>query len=139
MPIAAAQANGSIQSSDFPGSFAALQHFQLTSKELQALGRQGYLQQDKRGEPPEGYWRLRFRFEGRTRSVYVGTDPTLIEGVKADLAALRSAARLTQESQKLLKEAADGYGRPSSDSLACWANSGCIFGVFYAIGATRRN
>ena len=55
--------------------FPALQAHGLGDDDLPVLRRNGYLQQDRRDADGDGYWRLRFRKEGRLRTVYLGREP----------------------------------------------------------------
>lgn len=72
-------------------SHSALRRLGLSDPELTALSHQGYLQRDQRLVGTRGYCRLRFRFQGRMRTVYLGTDETFIAEVRRELAALQAA------------------------------------------------
>ena len=66
----------------------ALRALGLEVRELEAVGRQGYLSRRPGGGGGD-YWRLRFRLEGRLRTVYVGSDVVLVAAVRRELAELR--------------------------------------------------
>lgn len=67
----------------------ALRSLGLDDREVEALGRQGYLSRRPGGANGD-YWRLRFRDDGRLRTVYVGSDVGLVAAVRRELAELRS-------------------------------------------------
>jgi len=76
------------------------------------LRRKGYLTQDDRGRGHGGYWRLRFRFDGRARAVYLGRDEVLVEHIRRELKELqqehqenRQIAKLTAQGNKALRAA----------------------------------
>jgi hypothetical protein len=71
---------------------------------LNALAQQGYLQQDRRGDSGRAYWRLRFRFEAGTRTVYLGQDGQLVQQVQAELQTLQSEARFPRRVEHLAKQ-----------------------------------
>lgn len=93
-------------------AFPTLRRLGLGEEELTALRRKGYLVQDDRGHGHAGYWRLRFRFNGQTRTLYLGRDAQLAEQVRVELAVLqgerrrnRQIAQLTSETKKVLRAA----------------------------------
>ncbi len=49
------------------------------------------MQRDRRVVGKQAYWRLRFRFRGRSRTVYLGADNALVESVRRELAELQTA------------------------------------------------
>ena len=67
-----------------------LRRLGIPNAELAVLARQGRLQFDQRARAKSGYWRLRFRFQGRTRTVYLGTNTVLISAVRRELQVLRA-------------------------------------------------
>ena len=93
-------------------AFPTFHRLGLGDEELAALSRKGYLAQDDRGHGHAGYWRLRFRFHGRTRTLYLGRDAQLVEQARGELAALqrdrrrtRRIAQVTKETKKILRAA----------------------------------
>src|SRR5438477_13219185 len=84
--------------------FLALRQLGLGQRELAALGQQGYLQRDHRGDSDSGYWRLRFRFDHRMRTVYLGRDEDVIKQVKAELQALQYQGRFRRRAEQLAKQ-----------------------------------
>jgi hypothetical protein len=77
--------------------FPVLQQLGLLSAELVALREQGYLTQDDRGHGHAGYWRLRFRFDGRMRTIYLGRDVELLDRVREELGLLREPRRIRRQ------------------------------------------
>ncbi len=71
-------------------SLSALRQLGLGDEELIALRSQGYLQRDQRVGGKQPYWRLRFRFQGRLRTVYLGTDVAVVASVRHELAELQA-------------------------------------------------
>lgn len=68
--------------------------------------------QDDRGHGHEGYWRLRFRLDGRARTVYLGRDAQLVAAVRQELNELqqerdqtRRIAHIAASAKKTLKDA----------------------------------
>jgi hypothetical protein len=79
---------------------------------LNALRSQGFLIADERFGGAVTYWKLRFRFRGRLRSVYVGSDAAKVERVRAELrewqesrVTRRERARLEQYARETLRQA----------------------------------
>src|SRR5262245_36155891 len=87
-----------------PQRFPALRELGLGGAELAALSQQGYLQEDHRGHSNSGYWRLRFRFNGRTRTVYLGQDERVVKQVEAELEALQYQDRFRRRAERLAKQ-----------------------------------
>lgn len=92
--------------------FSTLRRLGLGCAELKVLRRKGYLTQDDRGHGHGGYWRLRFRRDGRARAVYLGRDEALVEQVRRELDELqhehqenRQIAKLTVQGNKALRAA----------------------------------
>lgn len=70
-------------------AYPALHGLGLRGAELTELEHQGYLEQDSRLSGKVSYWRLRFRFGGRLRTVYIGGDDKIVTAVREDLLRLR--------------------------------------------------
>lgn len=92
-------------------SFPALRQLGLGDEELNSLRNKGYLTQDDRGHGHAGYWRLRFRHDRRTRTVYLGRDAGLVARVQQELSLLQTPFRLrrqctlaSQEGSQLLRD-----------------------------------
>ena len=80
-------------------SFPTLHRLGLQRAELEVLRRQGGLVCDDRGSC--GYWRLRFRFAGRTRAVYLGRQLRLVAEVRGELELLRRERRARRELEEI--------------------------------------
>jgi hypothetical protein len=70
------------------------------------------LTKDERGHGHDGYWRLRFRFGGRARTIYLGRDAQFVAAVRRELNELQrernQARRITQvasDAKKMLRAA----------------------------------
>ena len=74
-----------------------------SAEELDVLRRAGYVQQDSRAPGQSGYWRLRFRAHGHTRTIYLGTDLSFVERVRRELAALQAASRQAREVARVVR------------------------------------
>ena len=85
-------------------SFPTLRQLGLDDAEIDALRSKGYLTQDKRGRGLAGYWRLRFRFERRTRTVYLGRDERLVAQVRKELGALQNQLSLRRQCMHVTAE-----------------------------------
>ena len=84
--------------------FPALCALGLENADLQLLRRQGYLEFDRRSAGGSaGCWRLRFRREGRLRTVYVGTDDQRLDRVRRELAAIQFAHRQHHQQAQMLR------------------------------------
>jgi hypothetical protein len=70
------------------------------------LRTQGYLVADRRLGGAVLYWKLRFRFHRRLRSIYLGADLKKVERVRAELAAWQEARESARERARL-----ESYGR----------------------------
>lgn len=84
--------------------FPALRKLGLGRLELAALARQGHLTSDRSRRDGDGYWRLRFRWAGRTRTVYVGRDRRRVAEVRAELDRLRERRRRDRRTMALAGE-----------------------------------
>jgi hypothetical protein len=69
-----------------------------------ALRHQGYLTQHDPGHG-SGYWRLRFRLDGRLRAIYVGQDAELLDCVRKELRLLREGRHTLQRLVQFEKQA----------------------------------
>ena len=85
-------------------SFPTLRQLGLDDAEIDALRSKGYLTQDKRGRGQAGYWRLRFRYERRTRTVYLGRDERLVAQVRKELGALQNQLSLRRQCMHVTAE-----------------------------------
>jgi hypothetical protein len=84
----------------------ALGDLRLTEEELKAVRTQGYLVADRSRAAAVTYWKLRFRFGGRLRSIYLGSDTVRLERVRAELVARQEAKESRRELARL-----ERYGR----------------------------
>ena len=89
-----------------------LRQLGVNRDELSELRRQGYIQPFKRRPGTIGYARLRFRCQGRMRTIYLGNDKALIAAVQRELALLRNAdrndrnlARTVRDGKRALRKA----------------------------------
>jgi hypothetical protein len=93
-------------------SFPALTALGLEEVDLAALRRNGYLQYDRRLADGSGYWRMRFRKEGRLRTIYLGREPGVVAGVRRELSNLqakrtakRQQAQAVRQGREVLRRA----------------------------------
>lgn len=84
--------------------FAALRRVGLGDAELTAISRQGYVQRDRR-LGGNSYWRLRFRFQQRMRTVYLGNDERIVAECRRELIELQAPK---QRSRQLARSVRDG-------------------------------
>jgi hypothetical protein len=89
--------------------FVALGRLGLMAPQLAALRQQGYLQADGRGGTMPGYWRLRYRVEGKTKTAYVGADARFVEQVRRELAALQAPLRERRQLARMTRQAKQAY------------------------------
>jgi hypothetical protein len=78
----------------------------LSAAEQAALARQGFVTRERRGQRSTIY-KLRFRFAGRQRVRYLGTDPTAVDQVREALTVLQAKRQLELESKRLHREATE--------------------------------
>ncbi|MCY2994862.1 MAG: hypothetical protein NTY19_44425 [Planctomycetota bacterium] len=80
-----------------------IEELDLTTEELGALRRQGFVaREERRGRE---VFKLRFRMPSGKQCVrYLGTDPALAEELQAELGEMQAARRLDRELGRLMKE-----------------------------------
>ena len=90
--------------SDQVEHFSALLALGLGDADFQLLSRQGYLEFDRRSAAGNaGCWRLRFRREGRLRTVYVGIDVQRLARARRELAAIQFDHRQRHQQTNMLR------------------------------------
>jgi hypothetical protein len=81
--------------------------FPLSTEELNALGRQGFVSREDRGGGRVTY-KLRFRLGGRQHVRYLGADGELVEQVRELLLRLQRATRQARELRDMRRQARRG-------------------------------
>ena len=117
--------------------FAALRQLGLHDEELTALRRQGCVQQDNRRAARSGYWRLRFRFQGRFRTVYLGRDEALVAAVRYELGMLQAPRRAQRKLARAVASAKKRMQRVKSQATPVLMELGIRFHG-YTLRRTRR-
>jgi hypothetical protein len=84
-------------------SFPALVALGLGDDDLAVLRRNGYVQQDRRRADGGGYGRLRFRKEGRLRTVYLGREPGRLARVRRELRTLQATRTARREQRRAVR------------------------------------
>jgi hypothetical protein len=95
-----------IQTASACGSNAlpALARLGLSERERNALSRQGFVSAERRNAT--SVYKLRFRFTGRQRVIYLGTSAQQALAVEADLAVLQQGVRARRQLAALHRHAA---------------------------------
>jgi hypothetical protein len=85
-------------------SNSELERLGLTAAEIAAVARQGFVSAERRKRSMTVY-KLRYRFAGRQRACYLGTDAAFAALIKTALARHPRAHRLNAELRALAREA----------------------------------
>jgi hypothetical protein len=110
-----------------------LARLELGAAELAALRRQGFVAREMRGKRTTVF-KLRFRFGGRQRVRYLGTDPEQAERIQRELSELQSGRRADLALGRLHRAAAQML-RDSKQRLEPWMQQA---GLRFHGGAIRR-
>jgi hypothetical protein len=119
------------------GEFPALRGMGFGEAELAALRRQGHLSREQRGPEQAPIFKLCYRWEGRRRVRYLGSDPALISAIRQELAVIQQAAKRHRKMQRVLRLARRGLRQAKSTMAPVVAAAGCYFHGF-AIRRRRR-